>query len=95
MSERLTATRRCRGADCGAEIAVLRTTNDNLMPVDLEPSPLGRLRLLDDGRVEVLNGPDAAAAVARAELLYVSHFVSCPNGPQFRARSRQRSDSTR
>lgn len=91
----LTATRRCRGDACGAEIAILKTLKDRAIPVDLEPSPIGRLRLVGD-KVEVLNPTDARAALARGELLYVSHFATCPNAPAFRARtSRQRSDTTR
>jgi hypothetical protein len=88
-TSRLTPTQRCRGEDCRAEIRQVELTNGNRMPLDLEPSAQGVVRVLPDGRGEVLTKARAAAALARGEQLYQTHFYSCPNGPQFRKRSRR------
>ena len=82
-------TQACRGPNCRAQIRIVPLTNGNSMPIDLEPSPNGIVRLLPDGRAEVLSKARAAAARMRGECLYQTHFYSCPDGPQFRKRSRR------
>lgn len=53
------------------------------MPLDAEPSQDGNVRLAD-GRAEVL-GP--LEATASREVLYLSHFATCPQAASHRKRS--------
>jgi hypothetical protein len=76
-------------SSCGAAIVFCKTTRGSTMPVDLEPSGRGNLRLHDD-LVVALSRADLEQARHADEPLYVSHFATCPNGPEHRKRSRRR-----
>lgn len=76
---------RCRS--CGAPVLWTRTENGKAMPVDAEPyageSPRGLFVL----RRERGEAPTAVAVPAGAfpnELMYVSHFSTCPNSDDWR-----------
>jgi hypothetical protein len=56
------------------------------MPLDSEPNQHGNI-LLEDGDPptgHVLAGDQLADARANAEVLYLSHFVTCPYAQSFR-----------
>lgn len=83
---------KCRS--CDAEITWAWTTGGKKMPVDTEPNPnRGNLVLL---RSHDPDGPlvlalsdltqEARIAAARHEVLYVSHFATCPEAATWRER---------
>lgn len=77
---------RCRA--CGAEMVMAITKNGRHMPVDVTPSPAGRLLLSDNptgGKsVEVLTKLEAEAIAAQGGELHTSHFETCSNPARFR-----------
>ena len=75
---KLTPTVHCNS--CKAEIAWVRTKAGKLMPVDANPSPVGNLRVVD-GQANYLGPKEKEDAEGP---LYLSHFATCPNGPQHR-----------
>ncbi|QOR55379.1 MAG: hypothetical protein SHS37scaffold145_30 [Phage 71_18] len=67
---------------CPAPIRWVLTENGKRMPVDLDPSPQGNVRISREGVAHVLTKDELAAVDPEAdELLYLSHFVTCPNRP--------------
>lgn len=82
--------KRCSGVDCGRDIVIVPLDTGKDMPIDPEPNSEGRVVLLPDGRGHVLTKAERAAALERGDAIYQSHFVDCPNGPQFRAKQRSR-----
>lgn len=90
-TQTLVERKRCRGASCQREIAIVTLVNGNRMPIDPEPSAAGRVLLQPDGLARVLKKSELETARRRGFVLYNSHFVTCPEGPQFRAKQRSRS----
>jgi hypothetical protein len=76
----------CRS--CGAVIFWMNTTTNSRMPVDFEPAEDGNIRLDSEieGLVEVLGKKATAAARAKGEKLYRSHYATCPNAAKHRKR---------
>jgi hypothetical protein len=78
---------RCRS--CGAQILWAFTPKGKTIPVEVVPSPKGNLRLFrdyngqGDNRVEYVSGSELNR---EAGVLYVSHFVTCPNAEAWRRR---------
>ena len=76
---------RCRS--CDAEVRWVKTAAGKWMPLDVEPSAEGNVQLCMVGGEEiatVLGAGDRAAAQLEQISLYVSHFVTCPHGKQWR-----------
>lgn len=77
MSDRQT----CRS--CGAFILFAFTAKGNRIPLDYEPVAGGNVRLVEKGPIYealvVTPDPD--------EVLYVSHFATCPDSDQWRKRT--------
>jgi hypothetical protein len=73
--EPLFTTSRCR--DCNAEIIWAITTNDKLMPVDVEPTDNGNVELAGRGRTPraTIHAQPPIIPIG----LRLSHFVTCPN----------------
>jgi hypothetical protein len=78
----------CRSARCGAEILIVLLDTGNKMPIDPKPNAEGTVVLLPDGRGRVLKKAEVAVARRQGIALYTTHFYTCPEGPQFRKRSR-------
>ena len=55
-------------------------------PLDPEPIVQGNVQIAEDGRGVPLSKSDAAAARARGDTLYLSHFATCPDRQQWRDR---------
>jgi hypothetical protein len=74
---------RCR--TCKAEVRWARLARSGRPhPLDAVPSKRGNLRLLDDGRAELLAGPELVAVRTAGAELFVSHFTSCPDCAEWR-----------
>ncbi|UTN91788.1 hypothetical protein SEA_SAMPSON_48 [Gordonia Phage Sampson] len=76
---------------CGENIIFATTANGKQMPVDELPNMTKgnqRLTRLDDGLwgAESLGKVAAQQARDAGELLYLSHFATCPRGPAHRRR---------
>lgn len=59
------------------------------MPVDTEPSGRGNVRIVEGRRGETptaitLKMDDLRAAREEKEILYLSHYATCPNPERFR-----------
>ncbi|GAA2071594.1 hypothetical protein [Williamsia deligens] len=83
----------CRG--CRARIFFVSTKDREKMPVTAAVDPRGRLSITAGRRGElprgvVLTPGQADGARAAGMKLYTSHFASCPNAEEFRARRRTR-----
>ncbi len=85
----------CDGPRCGATFVWAIT--EQVRPMPLDPLPvaegnvevLGRARLVDHIRrplVRVRKKSDAPSLLDEPVLLYVSHFVTCPDADSFRRR---------
>jgi hypothetical protein len=71
---------------CQADIVWAHTEKGKMMPLDAEPSPVGRLRKITiepDGAplVHHLTMKEIPTNTART---YVSHFVTCPDADSWR-----------
>lgn len=64
---------------CGRPVRWGVTTAGARMPLDHAPSTLGNVWIREDGKLRVLNADEAARAAAAGEVLWMSHFASCPN----------------
>lgn len=64
---------------CKATITWVVTANGKRMPIDAEPSFKGNIRL-DDRNVAHFGKAAAEMEGPR----YISHFATCPQGPQHR-----------
>jgi hypothetical protein len=53
-------------------------------PLDAEPSKRGNVRLVGDGRAQLLTGPELIEARAAGAALFVSHFATCPDRADWR-----------
>ena len=77
---------RCKS--CQAEIIWRTTTTGKSMPLDILPSPeRGNVKIgVVNGEVTaiVLGAEDAAAARSNGDVLYVSHFATCPGADAHR-----------
>ena len=75
---------------CGAEILWAKTPNGRMMPLDMQPTPTGNIRLLSDGTCEVLTKDDLDGIDEKCSLgsyvprLHTSHFSSCPGASEHR-----------
>lgn len=69
---------RCRS--CAAEITWARTTTGRRIPLDAVPVAGGNIEL-HDGIAHV-----ASQAVLSIDPLYVSHFATCPDANEHRAK---------
>jgi hypothetical protein len=77
---------RCKS--CGADIRWVRTTLGKWMPLDAEPVLEGNIVLTLDGAL-TLSARQLALARALEQLLYRSHFVTCPNAETHRSRGQR------
>jgi len=75
---------KCRS--CGADVVWTETTSGKRMPVDLEPTTEGNIILgLRHERPPVaLVQTKQALELLKGELLYTSHFVTCPQSKKWR-----------
>lgn len=75
----------CRS--CGAPIRfILMYPSGRQNPLDLEPSPIGNIRI-EIGKPDTghtVKKADLEAARARGQQLYLSHFVTCAQRRQWR-----------
>lgn len=77
----------CRS--CKALIYWAKTKNGKNCPIDSAPSPEGNIVLGKTDRGDLLAtvlGEQGLAMVAPGTKLYQSHFVTCPNRDQHRAK---------
>ena len=79
---RLAARRPC-GA-CHRPLVFASTTNGNVMPLDPDPTPTGNIHYIDSTFVNVTTGLLLEAARNTGELLFVSHFATCPEAARYR-----------
>jgi hypothetical protein len=65
---------------CGASVIWVEVrSSGKRMPLCPTPSAHGNVRKLEHGGLaDVLNGMELAEARVRKELLFTSHFASCP-----------------
>lgn len=74
----------CRSEVCGARFQWAETEKRRAIPIDLEPSETGNVRLTARNHLpgsplaEVLTGVELAAARRAGEPLYLAHFATCP-----------------
>lgn len=76
----------CKSEGCGAEIVWAESVaSGKPMPLDALPNPAdGNVRILEDGKAQVL-GPNAAEeARAAGEELRTSHHFTCPDADRWR-----------
>lgn len=68
----------CRAATCRRPLLwALTAANGRRIPLDPDPGVAGNIRLTGKTAF-VLGGDDLAAAHAAGEMLYTSHFATCP-----------------
>lgn len=74
----------CRS--CGAAVLWVKVVPGSVAPLNLEPSPAGNIRMLGtrDAVARVLPKQELIDARAAGELLYTSHFATCPNAKRHR-----------
>ena len=79
---------KCRS--CRASIIWARMKSDKMNPVDLDPVPNGNILLTEtafgDVTGEVLDKIALAQKHDEGELLFLSHFATCPSRAQHRKR---------
>lgn len=78
---------------CRAAIRWVVMATGRRMRIDAEPHPEGNVRVLDDGRAEVLSGAVLDGLRRRgiidgATELFRSHFATCPNAAAHRRRGK-------
>ena len=79
---RLAARRPC-GA-CHRPLVFASTVNGSAMPLDPDPRLDGNVHYVDTTTVAVVTGLLLEAARADGELLFVSHFATCPQADRYR-----------
>lgn len=70
---------KCRS--CQADIIWIRSSNNNLMPLDAQPNPEGNI-VIKDGVAHVMKG-DLFEEMLEGER-YMTHFATCPNSAKHR-----------
>jgi hypothetical protein len=77
----------CRS--CGKRITWLKTAGGKAIPVDEDPTENGNI-VIDVERCQlvarVFKDAEAAKAAGAEEPRYISHFVTCPDAPEWRRR---------
>lgn len=73
---------RCRS--CHASIIWAKTEGRKMMPVDAEPVEDGNIELTATGNPWPMASPYPPAGFPRADLLYVSHYATCPDAEKWR-----------
>jgi hypothetical protein len=66
---------------CGSDIVFVRMESGGKMPLDAHPLVGGSILIREDG-IGVVVPPDARAG----RVLYVSHFITCPQAAAHRRR---------
>lgn len=78
---------KCRS--CDAEIIWVKLEpTKNSSPINARPSTQGNIQLTKLGIAKVLAPKDAAGKKLDGEQLYLSHFATCPQAAEHRAKRR-------
>jgi hypothetical protein len=77
----------CRS--CGAELFYAVTAGGKRIPLDAEPHPEGNIavtRLKDRTQAQTLSGTELHLARSMGNVLYRTHFATCPDHALWRRR---------
>lgn len=83
---------RCRS--CGVTIVWCHTRAGKRIPVDLDPTPEGNLRVFIDGLAVALTNGERAAYIEAGVPLHTSHFATCPQAAAWRRRKTTAREAT-